>query len=145
MRVFSITTALLLLLVAACNLGERYEVRFDFDGGTLRSSGAQIMLCRASQDEFTAMLIDRDGTFAMSWMVDDDDPSRWRGKRYRGTGYKTGFDLAKCDFAGEKVGILIEITDVNGRTVSGRFSGNVGLGDETYAIDNGSFRAPVLK
>lgn len=142
MRALAVILILLYLLTAACGLPDRYEIAFDHSDGTIKTSGAKICLTEAG-NEYIATLTDRISSIKMSWEVEDKNLAKWQGERFRGTHIKVNNAPFSCEFHGGMVEILIEITDVNGRSVSGRFSGNIGIGESARNIDNGVFRAYV--
>ncbi len=142
MRSLSAILTLLCLLTASCGLSDRYEIAFDHSDGTIKTSGAKICLTEAG-NEYIATLSDRVSSIKMSWEVENKNLAKWQGERFRGTHIKINNAPFSCEFHGGMVEILIEITDVNGRMVSGRFSGNIGIGESARNIDNGVFRAYV--
>jgi hypothetical protein len=142
MRAFLAIIALSSLLTLSCGLVDRYEIAFDVDGRTLNAAGATICLQKVD-DVFVASLTDRASTMKLEWTVPEKTPSKWHGGRFRGTLIEVNTPPVFHEFQENMVGILIEITDVTGRTVSGKFSGQVGLGEGSIQIDNGVFRAYV--
>lgn len=134
--------ALSSLLTLSCGLVDRYEIAFDVDGRTLKAAGAGICLEKA-EEGFVASLTDRASTVKLEWTVSEKNPSKWRGGRFRGTLIEVNTPPVFHEFQENMVGILVEITDVTGRTVSGKFSGQIGLGENSVQIDNGVFRAYV--
>ncbi|HDR90987.1 MAG TPA: hypothetical protein ENN75_01935 [candidate division Zixibacteria bacterium] len=142
MRTLSVILTLLCLLAASCGLSDRYEIAFDHSNGTVKTRGAKISLAEEG-NQYTATLTDRVSSVRLSWTVEDKNPVKWQGERFRGTHIKINNAPFSCEFRHGMVEILIEITDVTGRTVSGKFSGNIGIGESARTIDNGVFRAYV--
>ncbi len=112
------------------------------DGEIIRADGALLELSPVDSEIFRACLTCGEDAIILEWNVPGKNPKSWIGNRFRGGSFAFGDHDIKA--GGDKVGILIEITDVKGRFVSGRFSGKVGVGDGTHSISNGTFRAPVV-
>lgn len=140
MRLALAITSLFLLLSISCVLSNRYEIQFDCDGQTIETGGATLVI-EQKDDGLFARMTDRDGTVKLAWAVDESSPYKWPGERFRGNHIRIDNPTIDCEYHSNKVGILVEITDVTGRTVSGKFSGQLGFGDNARNIDNGVFRA----
>ncbi|RKZ29934.1 hypothetical protein DRQ36_07150 [bacterium] len=133
----------LVLLFLACGLGDNNTIRLSVDGEEITEYGAKISLSQEGAGIYSAYLMSRGDRVVLAWKVRDKDPIKWVGKRFRGFRFKVKEPTVKVNFDDSEVGILVEISDASGRTVSGRFSGNVGVGAGSHRISNGTFRAPV--
>ncbi len=142
MRLIVAIISIFFILVSSCTLSNRYEIQFDCDNSTIETGGATIAVVETGNN-MTARMSNRDGNVILTWNLDGISPGDWAGERFRGTHIEIKRQQYNWEYSGNKVGILIEVTDVTGRTVSGKFSGLVGFGDNAHKIDNGVFRAYI--
>ena len=142
MRFIVAIISIFFTLVSSCTLSNRHEIQFDCDGSTIKTGGATIEVVETGNN-MTARMSNRDGDVILAWNMNGKSPGDWAGERFRGTHIEIKCQQYNCEYSDNKVGILIEVTDVTGRTVSGKFSGLVGFGDNAHKIDNGVFRAYI--
>lgn len=128
----------------ACDLGESNVVRVAVDGGEFSESRAKISLSEKGGGIYKAYLMSKAERIVVGWDVRNKDPAKWVGNRYRAHRMRVDEPSVKFSFENDNVGVIVEITDVEGRVVSGRFSGYAGVGAGSHQISNGTFRAPVI-
>ena len=140
-KYISITIAALLFI--SCGLSDGNTIRMTIDSEEISESGVKISLSHGDSGAYYVYLTSRYDKIVLAWDVRDKNPAKWVGKRFRAHRFRVKETPISINFDGSDVGILIEITDVSGKVVSGRFSGGVGVGAGSHRISNGTFRAPV--
>ncbi len=145
MRKFiSVAVIVSILSMLSCDFGDSRRIRMSIDGREFSADNAKIAISNEGADEYYVLLHTKKPLIKIVWMVQQKDVGRWHGMKYRARKFKAEYSDGKVVFEGSDVGVIIEITDVSGDFVSGKFSGPVGVGAGSHLVSNGTFRAPAV-
>jgi len=137
------SSVIALLFAASCDFGDMRSICMTIDGEVYTAENARIAVSQIGSESFHIFLSTKRPEVRIAWEADSKDPESWRGKIFRVKNLAASFDKLRLSHADSDVGMIIEITDIDGPFVSGKFSGWVGVGAGTHQISNGSFRAPA--
>jgi hypothetical protein len=143
MKSFLLISVLLFLFSLSCGFGDERRMRMAIDGTEVSDFGLKIALTEEGVGVYNAFLSSKGTNFVLQWKVNDNNPENWAGMRFRANRFKIERGDFNLNFDDADVGILITITDATGSTVSGQFSGSVGIGAGSHSVSDGTFRAPV--
>jgi len=134
------------LLSNGCDFKEQNKVRFHFMGNEINERVVRIALSSAG-DEYHVYIVSKGRGIVVGWSVKTKDPLKWNGQRYYTHRFRVDGRLLpdgkSYSAEGRDAAVIVEITDVEGMTVSGKISGSVRVGSESIRIGDGSFRGHV--
>ncbi|MCK5833016.1 hypothetical protein KAH81_05015 [bacterium] len=132
-----------ILLSMACNFGDTRNIRMTVDGDEISAENAQIAISQIGSESFYVLLATKRPEIKIVWETRFKDIERWRGMKIRAKKFRAVYSNNNVSFEEPDLGIIVEITDVDGTFVSGKISGSVGVGAGTHRVSNGTFRAPA--
>jgi len=141
-KALSIAALVSILAIFACDFGDSRTIRMTVDGNEITAGNARIAISREG-DQYYVLLVTKKPVVKIVWKTRFKDVDRWRGMKYRADKFKVEYSGKNLHFEEPDVGVIIEITDVSGDFVSGKFSGPIGVGGGSHRVDNGTFRAPA--
>ena len=136
--------ASIILLVSGCG-GEGLErVRLSVDGERIAFSRVAGSISALESGGYIVTLAAPGDEFFLSWRAESPNPSAWIGERCRVERIHVDTESAEISGKLPGVGIIVEVTDATAKTVSGRFSGSVGVGAGSHDIDDGTFCVSLI-
>jgi len=138
-----ITIFAAVLLALSCNFGDMRAIRMSLDGDEISAGGAQIAISQVGAESYNVFLHTKRPEIQITWEAKGRDFENWRGEKFRVKKFRAVRPDGTISFEGADVGVIIDITDIEGAFVTGRFSGWVGIGAGSHRVSNGTFRAPA--
>jgi len=142
-KIILVFFSLIFVTLSSCDFNSGRTLRMTIDNECIAESGTRISLSREASKSYYACLMSSDEDVVLGWRVNNRDPEKWESERYKAIRFRAKSNKCKLSFETDDVAIIVEVTDVTGKFVSGRFSGRVGIGPGTHRISEGTFRAPV--